>query len=133
MECDEHGEVEEGEVVVCFAVASGGDASFGFEPGVGAFDGEAVAGEWVGDFDVSLAAALDLTGFGAGWDRVAGAAAFADPGVDLAVGELLADRAGVVAAVGADLEWVDAALSERVDQRDQMSLFVLAAGRESDF
>jgi hypothetical protein len=41
-EDEDHAEVEEGEVVVGFAVAAGGDAAFCFQPGVGAFDREAV-------------------------------------------------------------------------------------------
>jgi hypothetical protein len=124
--------VEEGEVVGGFAVASGCDSAFCFEPSVGAFDREAVAGERVGGFDVAFAAAGDLAGWGAGGDRVAGAAAFADPRLDLSFGELMADRGGVVAAVGADLDRLDAALGERVDQRDQVTLFVLVAGGESN-
>jgi len=41
-EDEDHAEVEEGEVVVGFAVVAGGDAAFCFQPGVGAFDREAV-------------------------------------------------------------------------------------------
>ena len=47
-EDEDHAEVEEGEVVVGFAVAAGGDAAFCFQPGVGAFDRPAVTGLWVG-------------------------------------------------------------------------------------
>lgn len=79
--------MEEGEVVVGFAVAAGVDAAFGFEPGVGAFDGPAVACLGVGGFDAAAAAAPDFAGWGAFGDRVAGAAGFADPWFDLAVAQ----------------------------------------------
>ena len=49
-EDDDHAELEEGEVVVGFAVAAGGDAAHCFQPGVGAFDGPAVTCLWVAGF-----------------------------------------------------------------------------------
>jgi hypothetical protein len=91
--------VEEGEVVVGFAVAAGGDAAHCFEPGVGAFDGPAVAGLGVAGFDASLFAAPDFAAALAGRDRVAGAAWLADARADPALGESLFERAGGVAAV----------------------------------
>src|SRR5206468_10132230 len=81
-EDEDHAEVEEGEVVVGFAVAAGGDAAFGFQPGVGTFEGPALTGERVWGFRLALAAAPDLAPGRAGWGWVAGGAAFADPGFD---------------------------------------------------
>ncbi len=109
--------MEEGEVVLGFAVASGGDAAAGFEPGVGAFDWPAVAGKRVGGFGVAFSAAPALPGRGVVGDRFAGSAAFADLGLDAAVEELVAERLGVVAAVGPQLAGSDALLEQLVDQR----------------
>jgi hypothetical protein len=77
--------VEEGEVVVGVSVAAGRDPSSCFEPGVGAFDGPAVACLWVGGFGVACAAAPDLALWLVGRDRLAAWAAFADPWLDLAL------------------------------------------------
>ena len=77
--------MEEGEVVGGFAVAAGCDAAFRFQPGVGAFDGEALAGLPVGCLGVFVAAAPDGgRGLGGG---VCGSAAFADPRFDVALAE----------------------------------------------
>jgi hypothetical protein len=76
--------VEEGEVVVGFAVAAGCDSSSCFEPGVGALDRPAVACLGVACFELSFFAAPDLSGWCSGWDRLAAAAFLADPGLDLA-------------------------------------------------
>ena len=76
--------MEEGEVVVRVAVAAGGDPPSCFEPGVGAFDGPAVACLGVTGFEAALLAAPDLLCRCSGWDRLAGPAWFADPGFDLA-------------------------------------------------
>lgn len=81
----EHAYVEEGEVVVGFAVASGGDPAFCFQPGVGAFDRPAVARLLVVRLQLSLLAAPDLAYGLSLWEWVAGAAAFADTGLDLAL------------------------------------------------
>lgn len=124
--------MEEGEVVVGFAVASGVDAAFCFEPGVGAFDGPAVAGLGVGGFEASSAAAPDLAGWCAFGDRVAGAAWFADPRFDLAFAEGLVERFAVVGAVGPELSGDDRAFGERVEQRQEVSLLVFVAGGEAD-
>ena len=75
--------MEEGEVVVGFAVAAGGDAAHCFQPGVGAFDRPAVAGLWVAGFDASFLAAPDFAAALSWWDRVAGSAWLADAGADL--------------------------------------------------
>jgi hypothetical protein len=76
--------VEEGEVVVGVAVSSGGDPSSCFQPGVGAFDGPAVACLGVTGFELAFLAAPDFPCRCSGWDRLAGAARFADPRFDLA-------------------------------------------------
>lgn len=83
-EDDDHPEVEEGEVVVGFAVAAGGDAPFGFQPGVCAFDGPAVAGLRVACLDPSSFAAPDRARWCPARDWVAGAAPLADPRLDRA-------------------------------------------------
>ena len=114
--------MEEGEVVVGFAVAAGVDPAFGFEPGVGAFDGPAVACLGVGGFDVAVSAAPDFAGWCAFGDRVAGAAAFADVWFDLAVAEGLFERFGVVAAVGPELAGLDLAVGELVEQWEEVAL-----------
>ncbi len=82
-------EVEEGEVVVGFAVAAGGDAAERFQPGVGAFDGPAVTCLWVAGFDASFFAAPDFTAALSWWDRVACSAWLADARADPALGECL--------------------------------------------
>ena len=82
-EDEDHAEVEEGEVVVGFAVAAGVDAAHCFQPGVGAFDGPAVACLWVAGFDAAFFAAPDFAAALPGRDRLAGAAWLADPRLDL--------------------------------------------------
>lgn len=77
--------MDEGEVVVGLAVAAGGDAAFRFQPGVGALDGEAVAGLRVWCAYASSAAAPDFACRGSFRDRIAGAAGFADLGLDRAL------------------------------------------------
>jgi hypothetical protein len=124
--------VEEGEVVVGFAVAAGGDAAHCFEPGVGAFDGPAVACLWVACFDASLFAAPDLAASLSVWDRVAGAAWLADARLDPAFGESLLERPGGVAAVCPELVGVDTGGGELVEQRQQVAALVFVAGCEPD-
>jgi hypothetical protein len=122
--------VEEGEVVLGLAVAAGRDSSSCFEPGVRAFDGPAVSSKRIGCFCVALASAPDLAArFG---DRVAGAASFADLRLDPAFAERLAERLGVVAAVGPELARLDPLGEQAVDQRQQVPLFVFVCGREPD-
>jgi len=92
--------VEEGEVGVGFAVASGGDPAFRFQPGVGAFDGPAVACVRIGGFEPSFLAAPDLAGRGACRDWLAAAAWLADPRFDLTLTQRSVDRVGGITAVG---------------------------------
>jgi len=132
-EDEDHAEVEEGEVVVGFAVAAGGDAAFGFQPGVGTFDGPALTGERVWGFRLALAAAPDLAPRRAGWEWVAGAAAFADPGFDLAGAQGVFELFGVVAAVGPELAGLDPATGECVQEREQVAAFVFVPGGQPDF
>lgn len=63
---------------------------------------------------------------------MAAAAAFADHRLDAALGELVAQRLGVVAAVGPDLGWPQTAGEQLVDQRQQVPAFVLVAGGQPD-
>ena len=121
--------MEEGEVVIGFVVAAGRDSSFGFQPGVGAFDGPAVARLVVAGLALSFSAAPDLAAVGGG--RLAALSPLADAGFDPAFADLVSERLGVVAAVGPDLVGADTALGECVQQRQQVSLFVLVAGREA--
>jgi len=107
-EDEDHAEVEEGEVVVGFAVAAGGDAAFRFQPGVGAFDRPAVSGLRVACLESAFLAAPDLASGLAGWDRLVRSASFADPGLDRAFAESVREWVGVVAAVGPDLVGTDA-------------------------
>jgi hypothetical protein len=124
--------VDEGEVVVGFAIAAGRDSWFGFQPGVGAFDWPAVAGLRVGDFEPSLLPAPDFAYGGAVGDWVAGAAWLADPGFDLALAQRMFDRLGGVAAVGPELARPDPLREQLIDQRDQVALLVFVSGREAD-
>jgi hypothetical protein len=84
---EDHRELEEGLVGVGFAVAAGGDAAAGFQPGVGAFDGPAVAGLRVAGLGRAFAAAPD--GRRLLWRRLAAAAPLADPRLDPAREQLL--------------------------------------------
>jgi hypothetical protein len=124
--------VEEGEVVVGVAVSSGGDPPSCFQPGVGAFDGPAVAGLRVAGFDTSFFAAPDFAADLFGRDRVAGSAWLADPRLDLALGESLLERGGGVATVCPELVGVDAGGGELVEQWQQVAAFVFVAGGEPD-
>jgi hypothetical protein len=92
-EDEDHAEVEEGEVVVGFAVAAGGDAPLRFQPGVGAFDRPAVTRLGVGGLEPPFLAAPDGAGGGAGGDRRAGGAWFADPRLDPAGDQCLLELA----------------------------------------
>ena len=124
--------MEEGEVVVGVAVAAGGDSSSCFQPGVGAFDGPAVARLGVACFELSFFAAPDFSGWCVGRDRLAGSAWFADPWFDLAFAECGVDCLRGVAAVGPEFVWADAACDQLVDQRQQVALLVFVAGREAN-
>jgi hypothetical protein len=131
-EDEDHPELEEGEVVVGLAVAAGGDPAPGFQPRVGAFDGPAVPRLRVGGAESPAAAAPDLTGRCAQRRRLAGAARFADPGLDLACAQLLLELGGGVAAVGPQLVRFDPALEQLIDQRQQVAALVLVAGAHAD-
>jgi len=124
--------VEEGEVVIGFAVAAGADPAQRFQPSVRALNGPAVAGLRVGDFQPSLLSPPDLADRLAARDRLAGFARLADPGADLPLGERLLVRARGVAAVGPQLLRLDPCFSERVEQRQQVALLVLVSGTKQD-
>lgn len=112
----DHAEVEEGEVVVGFAVAAGLDSAFRFEPGVGAFDGPAVAAQRVTGLVVSSPAAPDLGCRLIAGDRLPRAPSFADPRLDLPLAKGLVECFGVVAAVSPYFLGSDLPVGERVDQ-----------------
>jgi hypothetical protein len=131
-EDDDDAEVEEGEVVVGFAVAAGADAAECFQPGVGAFDGPAVTGLWVAGFDASFFAAPDFAAALLGWDRVARSAWLADARADPALGECLFVGAWGVAAVGPEFVGLDADFGELVEQWQQVAPLVLVSGPEQD-
>jgi hypothetical protein len=123
--------VEECEVVVGFAVAAGGDAALGFEPGVRSFDRPAVARFSVVCFERAFLAAPDLAAGLAGRDGFVGSSSFADPRLDLAFAQGLLELRRVVAAVGPDLAWTDLACDQRVDQGQQVLSLVFVPGGES--
>jgi hypothetical protein len=80
-----------------------------------------------------LFASPDLACWCCGWDRFASAAWFADSRFDLAFAERSFERVGVIAAVSPELVRLDATGSERVHERQQVSLLVLVAGRQPHF
>jgi hypothetical protein len=91
-----------------------------------------VAGLRVARLAPAFLAAPDLvTGLASG-DRLTALARLADAGADLALGQRLFVRARGVAAVGPQLQRLDAGLLERVEQRQQIALLVLVAGRKQD-
>jgi hypothetical protein len=120
--------VEEGEVVVGFAVAAGRDSASCFEPGVGAFDGPAVSCEWVGGLEASFLSAPDFAGRGAGRDRLPGSAGFADPRLDLQLAERFFEFASGVSTVGPQLAGMQTLACQHLDQGQQVAAFVLVAG-----
>jgi hypothetical protein len=93
----EHSEVEEGEVVVGFAITSGSDPPSCLQPGVGAFDRPAVARLRVARLRLPSFATPDLAPRLALGERIACAAARADAGLDLALAQRLGESARVVA------------------------------------
>jgi hypothetical protein len=125
------GELQQGGVQLGSSFPAGRDASPVVQPGVGAFDRPAVAAVRVGRFRLAFTAAPDFAG--AGGCGLAGAAASADPWLDLAGAYSLALPVGVVAAVGPQLVWPPlVAFEELVEQRQQVPLLVLVAGRQAD-
>jgi hypothetical protein len=100
------------------------------QPGVGALDRPALAGIRVACFGLALAAAPDLVR--ARREGVALAASPADLRLDRPRAQLLAQRLGVVAAVGPDLGGAQAAGEQLIDQRQQVALLVLVPGRKPD-
>jgi hypothetical protein len=131
-EDEDHSEVKECEVVVGFAVASGADPSFGFEPGVGGFDGPAVAGLGVAGLGLPAFSAPDLACRGALRDRVARAPWPADPGFDSSLDQSSLVLSAVVAAVGPELAGMDLTFEQFVGQGQQLVAFIDIAGRQPD-
>jgi hypothetical protein len=124
--------VEEGEVVVWFAVASGGDPAHRFQPGVGALDREPVACLRVGGALSLPPAAPDGAGWCAIGDRLPRPAGLADVRLDLSVAERLLQCRRGVAAVGPQLVGLDSLLTQCVDQRQQVPPLVFVARRQPD-
>jgi hypothetical protein len=85
---------------------------------------------WVAGLGLACAATPDLAG--AGRERIAVATSPADLRLDTPRAQLLAERFGVVATVGPELLGALAAGEQLVDQRQQVALFVLVAGRDAD-
>jgi len=67
-----------------------------------------------------------------GRDRLARSTRFADPRLDRSLAQCPLERRRGVAAVGPELARTDAGLGERVDERNQVALLVLVAGRQPD-
>jgi hypothetical protein len=124
--------LEEGEVVVGFAVAAGGDSAHRFEPGVRAFYRPAVTRARIVDLESSFLAAPDLAHDRTGRDRVAGAPGLADPRLDPALGERDLVCLRGITAVGPQLAWVHAGFRDRIQQRQQVGPLVLVSGPEQD-
>jgi hypothetical protein len=89
-------------------------------------------GLWIVAALVSLLAAPDLAAGGAGRDWLAASARLADPRFDLPASERVFERGCGVAAVGPQLSGSDAAPAQFIEQRQQVSAFVLVACREPD-
>ena len=84
-------------------------------------------GVWVCGCAASRAPAPDFAGGRPGWDRVAGAALFADARLDPARAQLRVELGGGVAAVGPDLARRQPAAEQLIDEREQVRPFVLVA------
>ena len=128
----DEGDGEVGGVDVAVGFGADGESSEAAQPGVGAFDDPAVAGERVAGAGDASASAAALSLCLAGGERVAGSASFADLGGDPAGAEFVAERFAAVAAVGPDLAGPVAGSGERVDQRQQVGALVFVAGAEPD-
>jgi hypothetical protein len=124
--------LEEGEVVVGFAIATGGDAAERFQPGIRALDRPALSGVAIGPLQRSLAAPPDLAGRLSGHRRLPAQASPADPRLDRAGEQFLFEPLRVIATVGPQLAGLETALDQRVDQREQIPALVLVAGAETN-
>src|SRR6266851_2635063 len=97
-EDEDEGNGEVGEVDLAVGFGADGESSEAAEPGVGAFDDPAVAGLRVACAGHAFASARARPACLAGAERVAGAAASADLGRDVARGQLGAEWVAAVAA-----------------------------------
>ena len=129
---DDHPQLEEGEVIVSFAIAAGADPAQRFQPGVRALDRPAVARLRVARLQPPLLAPPDLVGRLPGRDRLRGLAPLADAGADPALGEGQLVRTRGIAAVGPELVRVDPRRRQQIEQGQQVALLVLVAGPEAD-
>ena len=127
-----HPEAQEREVVLVLDLAAGRDPALCLQPGVRALDRPAVAPLRVAGRELASLAAPDLARDLAGGNRIPGAAALADPGLDLALAQGLLELARVVAAIGPQLPRLDPAGKQAVDQGQQVTPLVLVTGGEPD-
>lgn len=121
--------MEEREVELGAAFPAGRDASPAVQPGVGAFDGPAVARLRVATPRDLTSAALDQASVGLG--RLAAVAAAADHRLDPTRAQLLTEPLAVVAAVGPQLSRPPPLREQLVDERQEMQPFVLVAGADA--
>jgi hypothetical protein len=112
------------------AFPTGRDPAPVLKPAVRPFDLPAVTAKRIRALGLETAAAMDKPG--AGRERVAAAAAFADHRLDFPRAELLANRLAVVAAIGPQLRGPDPSGKHVLHQRYQVAAFVLVAGADPD-
>jgi hypothetical protein len=124
--------VEEGEVVVGFAITADGDPTAVLQPSIRPLDRPALTGQGVSGSQPALSSPPHLAGRRALGDRLACAARLADPRLDLTFAQGLLECGRGIAAIGPQLAGVDAATSEGIHEREQMAPLVLVAGRKSD-
>jgi hypothetical protein len=131
-EDDDHPELEERQVVVGLAVATGSDPPQRFQPGVRALDRPALAGLRVARLQPPLLSPPDLVARLSGRDRLPALARLGDPGADPPLGQRPLVRTRGVASVCPQLPRMDAGVREPLEQRQQVALLVFVPGRERD-
>jgi hypothetical protein len=100
------------------------------QPSIRALDRPALARERIGRLRAPPAAAPDRPRIRR--RRLATRPLAADPRLERARPERLAQGLGVVAAIGPDLGRAKPARPQLVDERQQVALFVLVSGRQPD-
>jgi len=91
--------VQEGEVVVGLAIATGGDATAVLQPGVGSLDRPALASKRVCGSQPAPPAPPHLSGRRPFWDRLAGAPRLRDTRLDLTQAQGVLQRLRGIAAI----------------------------------
>ena len=124
----DHAELKKGEVVGGLAVAADGDPTLRLQPRIRALDRPAVACLPVGGLETSPLAAPDDARRRPCRDLLAGLAPLTDARLDLPLTQRLLERLRGIAAVGPHFGRSDPPSRERVDERQQVPLFVLVAG-----